>query len=106
MDSAARRMREALKDVKIRTPNIRFINNADAEFLTDPDAIRLSLERQITSCVRWVESVQKLTGLGIDLMIEAGPGKVLAGLVRRITKDMGVSSCETPDEIEKILRKD
>jgi len=104
MQSAAERMREVLKDVKIRTPDIRFINNADAEFLTDPEAIRLSLERQITSCVRWVEIVHKLADSGIDLMVEPGPGKVLTGLVRRIVKDMAVFPCETPEEIEKILR--
>ncbi len=103
MDSAAKRMKDVLKDVQIRTPNIGFINNADAEFLADPDAIRHSLERQITSCVRWVETVQKLAASGINQMIEAGPGRVLAGLVRRITKDAAVSSCETPEEIEKIL---
>jgi len=106
MDGATERMREVLKDVKIEFPNIRFINNADAEFLTDPEDIRFSLERQITSCVRWVESVQKLAASGIDLMVEAGPGKVLAGLVRRISRDVVVLSCETPEEIEKTLRMD
>jgi len=105
MHSAGQRMRQVLKDATIKTPNIRFINNADAEFLTNPEDIRVSLERQITSCVRWVESMQKLAASGIDLMVEAGPGKVLTGLARRISRDMTAYPCETPEEIEKILQE-
>lgn len=102
MEHAASHMKGILSKIKIREPEIPFINNADASFLTDPEAIRDSLARQITSCVRWVESMEKLMELGIEAMVEAGPGKVLAGLGRRIAKDLAIHSCETPEQIEKI----
>jgi len=104
MAGAAERLRGALKDVPIRAPEIAFINNADAAFLSDPEAIRDSLARQVTSCVRWVESVEKLASWGVTAMVEAGPGKVLQGLVKRINRDIPVQACETPDTIEEVLR--
>ena len=103
MQSAADRMKQILKDVDIRKPEIAFINNADAAFLEDPEDVRDSLARQITSCVRWVESMQKLINSDIDKMIEAGPGKVLMGLGRRISKEVPVKSCGTPESIDKIV---
>jgi [acyl-carrier-protein] S-malonyltransferase len=102
MEQAAIHMKGVLSKIKIREPEIPFVNNADAAFLTDTEDIRDSLVRQITSCVRWVECMEKLMELGIQAMVEAGPGKVLAGLGRRIAKDMTIHSCETPEQIEKI----
>jgi [acyl-carrier-protein] S-malonyltransferase len=103
MNSAAERLREVLKDVEIKKPEIPFINNADAEFIEDPEAIRDSLARQVCSCVRWVESVEKLVASGVSSMVEAGPGKVLMGLGRRISKATKVHPCDTPEGIEKVL---
>lgn len=105
MDTAARRLAGELANVEIKEPKIDFINNADAEFLTDPDKIRGSLARQVTSCVRWVESMQKVIGKGVEAMVEAGPGKVLFGLGRRIDKSVPVYPCDTPESIEKTIGK-
>ncbi len=101
MGSAADRLKRYLVNVKITPPNIAFVNNADARILEDPEEIRDSLARQMTSCVRWVESVERLMSSGIITMVEAGPGKVLMGLGRRIAKDIPVLPCETPEEIVK-----
>ncbi len=103
MKGAANCLRDALKDVRIQPPRIAFINNADAEFLTDPEAIRDSLARQVTSCVRWVESVEKLIASGVGTMIEAGPGKVLTGLVRRISRGTPIFQCDTPEGIKTVI---
>jgi len=105
MESAAIRLRQALSDVPIRAPEILFVNNADAAFLTVPDEIRDSLARQVISCVRWVESVEKLVSSGVTEMIEAGPGKVLQGLVCRIAGEIPVQSCDTPETINEIIGK-
>lgn len=102
MESAAVRLKQALRDVPIHAPEISFVNNADAAFLTEPEDIRDSLARQVTSCVRWVESVEKLISSGVTGMIEAGPGKVLQGLVRRIAGEIPVQSCDTPETINEI----
>ncbi|MBN1900439.1 ACP S-malonyltransferase [Candidatus Sumerlaeota bacterium] len=102
MEEAASRMKDVLGGVNIQEPEIPFVNNADAAFLTDPESIRDSLIRQVTSCVRWVACMEKLMELEPRGMVEAGPGKVLAGLGRRIAKDLEIYPCETPEQIEKI----
>jgi [acyl-carrier-protein] S-malonyltransferase len=84
MKPAAERLREELASVSIATPRIPVINNIDVASPTDPDAIRDALYRQAFGAVRWVEVVQALRARGLSQMIECGPGKVLAGMVKRI----------------------
>jgi [acyl-carrier-protein] S-malonyltransferase len=81
---ASDRLRDYLADVNFSSPQIRLINNVDVAIVDDPAAIRDALVRQAASPVRWVESVQKMAGLGITRLIECGPGKVLTGLAKRI----------------------
>lgn len=87
MHPAAERMRERLKQISIQTPRIPVLHNVHVQSETGPDAIRNALVRQIESPVRWVETVQKITADGVGQLIECGPGKVLAGLNKRIAKD-------------------
>lgn len=87
MHPAAERMRARLKQVEVRAPRIPVLHNAHVRAETDPEAIRDALVRQIESPVRWVETVQKMTADGIGKLVECGPGKVLAGLNKRIAKD-------------------
>jgi [acyl-carrier-protein] S-malonyltransferase len=84
MKPAAERLREMLASVSIATPRIPVINNIDAASPTEPDAIRDALYRQAFGAVRWVEVVQALRARGLSQLIECGPGKVLAGMVKRI----------------------
>jgi [acyl-carrier-protein] S-malonyltransferase len=81
---ASDRLRDYLASVEFSAPQIRLINNVDVAIVDDPSAVRDALVRQAASPVRWVESVQKMAGLGITQLIECGPGKVLTGLVKRI----------------------
>lgn len=87
MHPAAERMRARLKQVEVRAPRIPVLHNAHVRAETDPEAIRDALVRQIESPVRWVETVQKMTADGIGKLVECGPGRVLAGLNKRIAKD-------------------
>ena len=87
MHPAAERMRARLKQVEVRAPRIPVLHNAHVRAETDPEAIRDALVRQIESPVRWVETVQKMAADGIGKLVECGPGKVLAGLNKRIAKD-------------------
>ena len=86
MMGAAQRLKVRLDTVPLTSPRIPVINNADAAAPTDPAAIRDALVRQIHSPVRWVECVQNIANRGVSFLIEAGPGKVLAGLCKRIEK--------------------
>jgi [acyl-carrier-protein] S-malonyltransferase len=87
MHPAAERMRARLKQVEVRAPRTPVLHNAHVRAETDPEAIRDALVRQIESPVRWVETVQKMAADGIGKLVECGPGRVLAGLNKRIAKD-------------------
>jgi [acyl-carrier-protein] S-malonyltransferase len=84
MKPAAEVLRERLVSVAIRSPRIPVVNNIDVAVQTEPDAIRDALYRQAFGPVRWVEVTQALKARGLNHIFECGPGKVLAGLVKRI----------------------
>jgi [acyl-carrier-protein] S-malonyltransferase len=84
MRPAAERLREKLATVAVAVPRIAVVNNVDVAVAGDPAAIRDALYRQAFSAVRWVEVVQALRGRGLRHLIECGPGKALAGMVKRI----------------------
>lgn len=84
MKPAAETFRAYLESVDLRTPAIPVLQNADVQAFTDPRAIKDALARQLHSPVRWVETVQALAAQGVTRCVECGPGKVLAGLVKRI----------------------
>jgi [acyl-carrier-protein] S-malonyltransferase len=84
MKPAAERLRERLSTVAIATPRFPVVNNVDAAVVNDGAAIRQALYRQAFGAVRWVEVVQALRARGLTHLVECGPGKVLAGMVKRI----------------------
>lgn len=84
MKPAAERLREKLSQTTLLAPQIPLVNNIDVAVEADPDRIRDALYRQAFGPVRWVECVQAIRARGIDTLIECGPGKVLAGMVKRI----------------------
>jgi len=88
MRPAAESFAATLAATDIKAPQIPVIHNADVAAYTDPAAIRDALIRQIYNPVRWVETVRFLGAQGITRIVEAGPGKVLAGLNKRIDKTM------------------
>ena len=88
MKPAAEKLRLALADTAFAVPQIPVVNNVDVLVRHDVDAIRDALYRQAFSAVRWVESVQALKALGITHIVESGPGKVLAGLTKRIDAEL------------------
>lgn len=80
---AADRLAIALADITLTTPLIPVINNVDVAIETDPAKIKDALVRQAAKPVRWVETIQKMAGMGVATAAECGPGKVLAGLTKR-----------------------
>jgi [acyl-carrier-protein] S-malonyltransferase len=84
MQPAAEKLRAAMATIDVRTPTITVLHNADVASHADAAAIRDALARQLFSPVRWVETVQRFSAEGIQLVAECGPGKVLAGLNKRI----------------------
>jgi [acyl-carrier-protein] S-malonyltransferase len=103
MAPAADVMKEALAAVAIGLPPIPVVANVTAAPVEDADAIRAALVEQVTGTVRWRESVLWLRDHGVDRLVEAGAGKVLSGLTRRIDRDLEAVSLSEPDSIEAFL---
>jgi [acyl-carrier-protein] S-malonyltransferase len=104
MQPAADRMADALGEASIRAPVVPLVANVSAAKVTSPDDIRQLLVAQVTSTVRWRESVSAMVAMGVDSFVELGAGKVLSGLVRRIAPDAAARNAGTPAEIEALLK--
>jgi [acyl-carrier-protein] S-malonyltransferase len=88
MKPAAEKLKEKLAQTTFAAPKIPVVNNIDVTVETDADRIRDALYRQAFGPVRWVECVQAIKATGVSTVVECGPGKVLAGMVKRIDADM------------------
>jgi [acyl-carrier-protein] S-malonyltransferase len=88
MKPAAEKLKEKLALTTFAAPQIQVVNNIDVSVETDVDRIRDALYRQAFGPVRWVECVQAIKAMGVSMVLECGPGKVLAGMVKRIDADM------------------
>ncbi|HHS83923.1 MAG TPA: [acyl-carrier-protein] S-malonyltransferase [Gammaproteobacteria bacterium] len=105
MRDAASQLEQRLSSVEISTPAIPVVNNVDVKVETDPAAIRDALVRQLYSPVRWVETIMYLSAQGVDTVVECGPGKVLAGLNRRIDRNMTVFPVFDEDSLQNAIEK-
>ena len=88
MQPAAEKLKERLESIEFESPQIVLINNIDVAVEVDADRIRDALYRQAFGPVRWVECVQAIKARGLTTLVECGPGKVLAGLVKRIDPEL------------------
>lgn len=102
MKPAADALRGRLAAVPLRPPAIAVVNNIDAQAPADPDAIRDALYRQAYGAVRWVEVIQALAARGATHVIECGPGKVLAGMVRRIDAQLTGAALFDPPTLAEV----
>ena len=104
MMPAAEKLAARLADITIKTPSIPVINNVDVKMETDPAAIREGLKRQLFCPVRWVETINAIGGQGVSNIVECGPGKVLAGLNKRINKQMMAYTTSDVSGFDKALQ--
>lgn len=103
MQSAADKLASILGETEISNPVVPVVANFTAEVETDADQIRANLANQITGSVRWVESVSRMLDAGVEIFIELGAGNVLAGLIKRISKDALVYSVGDKASLEQVL---
>jgi len=97
------RLAEVLRDTKIGTPSLPVVCNVEAAQVSEPDAIRRTLEAQVSGSVRWSECVRHFLDKGETLFIELGPGRVLAGLMRRIERSAKALGFSDVESFEKTL---
>ncbi len=104
MKPAALEMEKSLQQVDIQAPHIPIIPNVTVVPETHPSILKNLLIQQITGRVRWRETILSMKEKGVTCIIEVGPGKVLAGLIKRIDPDMQVMSVHTPSDIEECVK--
>jgi len=100
---ASERLRDFMADMVFFAPQIAVINNVDVAVENNPLRIKDALVRQAASPVRWVETVQKIAAEGIAQVVECGPGKVLAGLTKRINTDLNADAIVDQASLDRIL---
>lgn len=99
MQPAADELAEALAPITVGALKVPVIANVNAEPNSDPDRVKRLLIEQVTGAVRWEDSVRTLTGMGVTRAFELGSGSVLRGLVRRIDKNLDVTTIGEPHEV-------
>lgn len=104
MQPAAEKLKVYLDKVNIAPPKVAVLNNVDVAFENQPEKIKQALVRQAAAPVRWVETIKRMVGEGVTHIIECGPGKVLAGMTKRIAP--GVKSAALADRasLEQALK--
>lgn len=103
MAPAAESMRERLEQIKIKAPTIPVLHNVHVQSESTAEDIRDALVRQIVSPVRWIETINRMTDDGVDMLVECGPGKILAGLNRRINKNIKTLPIFNPASLNEAL---
>ena len=102
---AAQRLRERLRGEPIGSPQVAVINNIDVATESEPDRIRDALARQAAGPVRWAEIIRRMAAEGVTHVVEGGPGRVLAGLTRRIAPDLESLALTDPATIDEALAR-
>ncbi|MBC3880087.1 ACP S-malonyltransferase [Undibacterium sp. LX40W] len=100
---ASDQLRDYLANLSFAASAIPLVNNVDVAIVTDPALIKDALVRQAASPVRWVESVNAIAASGVTHLIECGPGKVLAGLTKRINSDLVGEAFYDQETLDKVL---
>ncbi|MCO7048621.1 ACP S-malonyltransferase [Proteus terrae] len=106
MKPAADKLAVALQKIEFKQPEIQVVNNVDVVAQTDANAIRDALVRQLYNPVRWTETVELIAEKGITQLLEIGPGKVLTGLTKRISKEMNAAAVNDIASLDVALGND
>ena len=102
MKPAAEKLKAALAETTLAAPQIPVVNNIDGAVETDPDRIRDALYRQAFGPVRWVECIRQIKNMGITIVIECGPGKVLTGMSKRIDAELNAAALYDPETLAAV----
>lgn len=105
MMPAQEQLTPTLNAATFSDPATPLVNNVDAAIVTSGNVARAGLIRQVSSSVRWTESVEKMIANGVDTFIEVGPGKVLCGLVKSINRDVKLLNVENQESLDNTLGK-
>lgn len=102
LQNASDKLKAVLEPVELNDVSIPYISNVTAKIVTDKSEIKSLLARQVCNRVRFRESIELLKNLGVDTFIEIGPGKTLAGFVKKTDKDLNVINISSVDDLDKL----
>ncbi len=103
MEEAGKRFEEELNKIDIKDAGVSFVNNVEAKFISNAGEIRKSLVRQLSESVLWEDCVKTVSSSGVTVFIEAGPGKVLSGLIKRIEPSAKIFNVENLEMLNKVI---
>ena len=99
---AGEKLAKELENVEIHDIRIPYIANVTADYVTDKEQVKPLLEKQVSSSVKWQQTIERMIADGVDTFIEIGPGKTLSGFMRKISRDMKVINVEKVGDLQKL----
>ena len=103
LTEAGERLGKVLEKVSVHEPEIPYVANVTASYVTSAEPVKSLLIEQVSSSVRWQQSVEAMIADGTDTFIEIGPGKTLAGFMKKISRDVKVYNIEKLEDIDKVV---
>lgn len=105
LKEAGEQLGKELAGVNLKDPSIPYVSNVTAEYVTDAGPVKELLAKQVSSPVRWQQSVELMIRDGVDTFIEIGPGKTLTGFLRKIDKDVKGLNIETVEDLKRVMEE-
>lgn len=105
LEGAGEKLAKELEQVTVSMPQIPYLSNVTADYVTDSEPVKSLLERQVSSSVRWQQSVERMIADGVEEFVEIGPGKTLSGFMRKINRDVNVSNIDTMDDFNRYSKE-
>ncbi|MCI7795746.1 MAG: ACP S-malonyltransferase [Lachnospiraceae bacterium] len=102
LEEAGVKLGEYLKQVSVKDPVIPYVANVTAQYVTEASEVKPLLEKQVSSSVRWQQSVEAMLADGVDRFVEIGPGKTLAGFIKKINRNATIVNIEKLEDLEKV----
>ena len=103
LKGAGEKLGEELKHVTVHTPAIPYVANVTADYVKDKNEVKPLLEKQVSSSVRWQQTIERLIADGADKFVEIGPGKTLTGFMRKINRDVAAVNIDKYEDFEKFV---
>ena len=100
---AGKELGQVLENVELSPLEIPYVTNVTAEYVTDISETKALLAQQVASSVRWQQSVENMIADGVDTFVEIGPGRTLAGFMRKISRDVKVYNVGTWEDVDKVV---
>ena len=103
LEEAGKELGQVLENVELSPLEIPYVTNVTAEYVTDISETKALLAQQVASSVRWQRSVENMIADGVDTFVEIGPGRTLAGFMRKISRDVKVYNVGTWEDVDKVV---